>query len=165
MVLYLAERLAKQLMEQHHVVPPWKFEFDNAKRRFGLCNYTDKIISISQHLVLLNDEPEVRNVILHEIAHVLCPGDGHNWYWKMRAQSIGCDGERCYSDDEVETPETKYVAYCGRGHKFGRMQLAKKNYVCTQCRVNHGDKTVLVYKENPLFIKPVEKNFAKFFRK
>ena len=164
MILYLAERLAKELMIQHGIVAPWKFEFDNAKRRFGQCDYTNRVLSLSRYLVEINDEPEVRNVILHEIAHVLCPGQGHNWHWKMKAKSIGCDGERCYNDTDVETPETKYIATCTEGHVFGRMQKVPANvfYTCNKCINN---KTELVYTLNPLYVGTQNRNFAKFFRK
>lgn len=115
----------------------WTFEFTRSKRTFGWCDSTNKIISLSKHLSLLNDEPQIRNTILHEIAHALVGAKhGHNHYWLRVAQSIGCDGQRCYSNDEVVTPPRKFKGTCPecgytvRKHKRG-------NYACKVCCNKH----------------------------
>ncbi len=63
-----AENLALTLMEDNGV-GTWSFRFDNAKRRCGACFYSRRTITLSRHFVTLNDEAEVRDTILHEIAH------------------------------------------------------------------------------------------------
>ena len=78
MTLTEARQLAHDLMRLHKVPAVWSFQFDHSKVRFGKCNYTKKEISLSRHLVQLNSEAEVRDTILHEIAHALAPrGAGH----------------------------------------------------------------------------------------
>ncbi|HYO07513.1 MAG TPA: SprT-like domain-containing protein, partial [Tepidisphaeraceae bacterium] len=81
MNLYAARLLTRSLMNQHGL-SDWRFDFDHARRRFGSCRPRQKLITLSRHLVFLNEEPEVRDTILHEIAHALTPGDGHGRRWK-----------------------------------------------------------------------------------
>lgn len=57
---------------------------------------------------------DVRDTILHEIAHAITPGAGHIQLWKDTAISIGCSGERYYNCEgtieETETfTEPKYI--------------------------------------------------------
>ncbi|NBT51009.1 MAG: hypothetical protein EBT12_05555, partial [Marivivens sp.] len=85
-------------------------DFDDAKTRFGQCRYTPKEISLSRPLTKANDEEQVRDTILHEIAHALTPGEGHGNVWKKVAIKIGCDGKRCYDSKSIITPESKYMA-------------------------------------------------------
>lgn len=119
-----AESLANSLMMKHNVYQRgWRFKFDNAKRRFGVCKYRSKIISLSKNLTALNNVLEVQDTILHEIAHALTPGQHHNNVWKMKAEELGCRSERCYSNEKVITPISKYEAKCegcGKVHKKHR---------------------------------------------
>jgi hypothetical protein len=110
MKLNEARDLAIQLMTNHGIVEQgWRFEFDNAKRRFGCCKYGSRRITLSLYLTELNNIDEVKNTILHEIAHALCPRQGHNSVWKRKAIEIGCSGDRCYSSDKVETVKGNYI--------------------------------------------------------
>jgi SprT protein len=112
MTLDDAESLAKQLMKLHRVPRGWSFVFDRSKVRFGKCDYRRKQISLSKYLVELNSVDEVRDTILHEIAHALAPrGAGHGPAWKRLALSIGCNGQRCYGRG-VARPAPKYRATC-----------------------------------------------------
>lgn len=135
-----AKNLAIQLMNQHGLLDKnWSFEFDNARRRFGVCNYRYKRIGLSKHLVSLNDESQVRDTILHEIAHALVGAKhGHDYVWRTKAIEIGCDGQRCYSSNVVETPESRYIATCnGCGEVFKRHKMTQKmrfiNSSCASC--------------------------------
>jgi SprT protein len=112
MELAQARKLADDLMRLHKLSPKWTFTFDRSKVSFGKCFYSKKQISLSRHLVELNDEAEVRDTILHEIAHALAPrGAGHGVAWRSVAQSIGCNGQRCYGT-EVVRPAPKYKGMC-----------------------------------------------------
>ena len=112
MTLTQARNLALRLMRLHKLSPEWSFGFDRSKVRFGKCNYANKEISLSRYVVELNGEEEVRETILHEIAHALAPrGAGHGAAWRSVARSIGCQPKRCYSD-EVVRPTPKYKGTC-----------------------------------------------------
>jgi hypothetical protein len=87
MILKDAEALAQQLMSEHGL-SHWHFEFDRAVRRFGFCMYGIRTITLSRKFTLLNSEPEVRNTILHEIAHALVgPNHGHDKVWRTNAKA------------------------------------------------------------------------------
>src|SRR6185295_3198167 len=57
----------------------------------GLCMHRDKIIILNSHHVDIHPEAEIINTIKHEVAHALCPGQGHNDVWASKAREIGCD--------------------------------------------------------------------------
>lgn len=147
--------MANELMVKHGLINSgWKFEYDNARRRFGCCKHRSKRITVSKHLVSLNDEARVKNTILHEIAHALVGcGHGHDWVWKRKAIEIGCDGERCYSSAKVTTPESKYIAEChgcGKIHKKHRATRVSSS--CGECSGGRYNPTFkLDYKINPKF--------------
>lgn len=105
------KKLAEELIVFHKL--DWKFKFDNAKKRFGVTKYRTKTISLSRHLCQLNTVENVRDTILHEIAHALAgPKAGHGIVWKKIAKEIGASTERCYSIQEVVVPKAKWNATC-----------------------------------------------------
>jgi predicted SprT family Zn-dependent metalloprotease len=113
MDLITTHNKAFELMKKHGLVAMgWTFKFDNAKRRFGVCRYRSRVIGLSRELTLLNSEAEVVDTILHEIAHALTPRHHHDAVWRAKAIEIGCNGERCYSSDDVKTPKGNYEAIC-----------------------------------------------------
>lgn len=116
----------------------WRFRFDRARRRFGCCNYTRKLITLSRPLTLLNHEPEVRDTLLHEIAHALSPGDNHGRRWRAKCREIGAKPRRCYTDETVASPPRRPARYewgcvpCGWWVE--RRRRTRANYVCAKCR-------------------------------
>ena len=111
MTLKDAKALAQQLMSEYRL-SHWHFEFDRAVRRFGFCVYGIRMITLSKKFTVLNSEQEVRNTILHEIAHALVePNHGHGRVWKAKAKELGCTGSRC-CDRSVVAPVTKWIAEC-----------------------------------------------------
>jgi predicted SprT family Zn-dependent metalloprotease len=111
----LAKHLANHLLNVHGLTQKgWKFNFDSAKKRFGVCCHGPKTIGLSLPLTKLNTEEQVKDTILHEIAHALVgPQHGHDNVWKRKCIEIGAKPERCYSSSEVTQPKMKYVATCG----------------------------------------------------
>lgn len=151
MELIKAQRLAQELMTKHGLISPvWTFKFDNARRRFGVCRRfnrkavfsNEKIfvrgeISLSKPLVLINDETKVRDTILHEIAHALTPGHGHDAVWKRKCVEIGAKPQRCYTEKDTNTLKStaKYQATCGGcGVQHGKHRIKPQymvdSYAC-----------------------------------
>ena len=89
----------------------WRFRFDHARRRFGSCRYRQKLITLSRPLTILNPEEQVRDTLLHEIAHALTPGDGHGARWKRKCREIGARPQRCYTDASVLSPPRRPAPY------------------------------------------------------
>ena len=53
--------------------------YDSAKRRAGVCRFATQTLGLSAPLTTLHSEVEVRDTILHEIAHALVgPRHGHD---------------------------------------------------------------------------------------
>ena len=129
---------ARMLMTNHGLIKRgWRFEFDYAKCRAGQCNYRKKVISLSKVITELATEDQVRDTILHEIAHALVgPGHGHTHVWKYTARQIGCNGKRCH---DHATPEGKYLGTCpGCSHE--QRKHRRTRVACRMCcnKHNHG---------------------------
>jgi predicted SprT family Zn-dependent metalloprotease len=151
-----AEALARQLMQEHGLTgadgkllplgKQWRFKFDNAVRRFGYCSHRQQTISLSRNLVELNEEPRVRNTILHEIAHALCsPKDGHNRNWRSMARAIGCDASTYYDSNAVAAPAKKYTGHCPNCSKEIKAHRRNKIACGNCCRRYNGGKFTKEY--------------------
>ena len=129
MNLHEAKKLAEELILTHKLYG-WRFVFDGAKTRFGLCSYRNRTISLSRYLTLKREESFVRNTILHEIAHALVGcGNGHNSVWRNKALSIGCNGQRCGNDVSLKPSWVGTCPSCGvKVERFRR-----KNIACGKC--------------------------------
>ncbi len=124
--------LAEDLLE-HHGLTGWTVELDSAKRRAGICRFGPKVLGLSAPLTVLHSEDEVRDTVLHEIAHALAgPRHGHDSVWRDIAVRIGCSGERCVSPDapRVEPP---WLGTCAAGHTTGRHRRPERVVACGQC--------------------------------
>lgn len=60
----------------------------------------------------MNSENDVKDVILHEIAHALIGhGNGHNRVFYRKCIEIGSTPQRCYGQN-IKKPKPKYYVYC-----------------------------------------------------
>jgi len=120
-----AAQLANDLLLKHapdHVIyEGWKFGgFDRAKKRYGQCNYADRVITLSGHFVDHGPDEEIRQTILHEVAHVLAgPGTGHGPEWLAKARSIGYTGKRTKNVPLPAHTDYVWIGRCGNGCKVG----------------------------------------------
>lgn len=128
-----ARHLAVDLM-QRHGLGTWRFRFDHAKRRLGSCHYTQHTITLSRPLVILNDEPVVRDTVLHEIAHALTPGAGHGPAWRRMAVQVGAEPQRCAEASGLNMPPARYFLVCDGCRKaLPRYRKPRQRYVCRSC--------------------------------
>lgn len=127
-----AEELALALMREHGLLPRWKFAFDRAVRRFGSCNERKRLITLSARLTELNSQYQVRDTILHEIAHALVGvRAGHGRKWRKMASIIGCNARSCYGD-EVRQPAGRFVGRCPTcGYEIYRAR--RRRVSCGKC--------------------------------
>jgi predicted SprT family Zn-dependent metalloprotease len=106
-----AEEMAHSLMDRW-LDRSWTFKWNRQTRAFGETNYRDRIISLSKPLCEVNSTEEIRDTILHEIAHALAgPGSGHGPEWKMWATKVGARPEAQSGEDTVSAPP-KVIGVC-----------------------------------------------------
>jgi predicted SprT family Zn-dependent metalloprotease len=109
-----ARDLAELLMAEHGL-GNWTFEFDRAIRRTGACHYWKTTISLSEPITRLRSVAEVRDVVLHEIAHALVAEDStavrpHGKEWRAMAVKLGVDPH--HRSTATEWPAAKWRADC-----------------------------------------------------
>ena len=143
----LAEALIKQYAPSNTI-----FRFDNAKSRLGVCKNRKSyfIIALSEAFIEQMTEEEVKNTILHEIAHALTPYQNHNKIWKTIALAIGCDGEVAFKR-HIEVKK-KYRTICPVCKKI-TYKHRKYDIACGDCcdKFNNGKydaKYKLVFSKN-----------------
>jgi phage FluMu protein Com len=145
--LFEIERQAKMLMTAHGV-GSLAFAFDNSKRRLGAMHslrvngvHLPKKITISKHYALILPMEEIRNTVLHEIAHALAPGDGHGYRWKAKAREIGAKPERCASPSA--SPKAPIEGRCPKCDVkvSDHFRRPSRTYIHRTCR------TVLIYRK------------------
>lgn len=88
----------------------WTGRIDSAVRRFGVCNYRERTISLSRHLAAINSDEETLDTILHEIAHALAgPDCGHDERWRSVASRIGANPDGIHDAEEASSISGAYV--------------------------------------------------------
>lgn len=145
LTLVAARDLAVQLMRGHGL-DGWAFGFNRNVRRAGVCRYPTPRrpgrIELSAHFVARNGTAEVRDTILHEIAHALVgPAHGHDAVWKAKCREIGAKPERCYGE-HVAMPKGRWRAECrGCNRGFDRHRRPKRltGWYCRACGKDRGE--------------------------
>ena len=109
MDLFLARRMAEELLDKWDC-GHYSFAWIHTKKACGRCSYTKMELQLSTHHVRLNDEETIRDTILHEIAHILTPGHGHDSVWKEACRRIGAKPERLAHG--VKAPSKNWAWTC-----------------------------------------------------
>jgi len=84
---FLREQLDLNGLQEWHV----RLTTDLSRPFLGMCSYKDKCIILNAHHIDIHPDVEVKNTILHEIAHALMPMHGHDSFWMEKAKALGCD--------------------------------------------------------------------------
>ena len=72
----------------------WRFRFESARSRAGVCRQNTRIIALSVSYVLRAPWDDIRDTLLHEIAHAIVgPGHGHDAAWQTAARAHRLHGE------------------------------------------------------------------------
>lgn len=152
MKLQEAKELALKLMSEH-LNDSWRFEFMNSKKAIGQCRQMRYVnagwIRLSRVLVPVLSEAEVKDTILHEIAHALVGAHhGHDWVWQRKALEIGCNGQRTAKIDVVNQVNYKYKATCPCcGNISGISRKPKRDYWCKCTNRTFRPEDKLVWKQ------------------
>lgn len=116
-----------------HGLHDWQLVFDRAKARAGVCRPATQQIGLSLVLTVLHDESDVRDTVLHEIAHAIVgTRHGHDGVWRAKAREIGCSATRCLPDDapRVQAP---WQGRCAGGHEVSRHRRPERVMSCRRC--------------------------------
>lgn len=153
--LQRAHELACSLRDEHGL-PGWRIEFDNAKRRAGVCKHGSRTIGLSSALTRLHSEAEVRETILHELAHALAgPAHQHDDVWRQIAVSIGSNGSRCVPEDAPRVVGN-WRGRCAGGHEFDRHRRPDRVLLCRRCKVPETAPRIIqwTYRGRPVTMHP-----------
>ena len=124
--------LARSLMEQHGV-GDWGLALDRARRRAGLTDHARHRITLSRALMSLYDEAQVRETVLHEIAHArVGASHGHDAVWRAEARRLGATGRRLV-DREAPQIQGRWRGTCPAGHTVARMRRPSLPLACAAC--------------------------------
>ncbi|WP_432564688.1 SprT family zinc-dependent metalloprotease [Kineococcus sp. SYSU DK003] len=122
--------MARRLVVEHGL-DGWTVVLDRARTRAGICRADRREIGLSAPLTALHDEDEVRDTVLHEIAHALVgPRHGHDAVWKAMARRIGCSAER--TSTAARAPGA-WAGTCPAGHVLTRHRRPSRVMACARC--------------------------------
>ena len=103
-----------ETMMEHYGLEGWTFEFIKTRRVIGRCNHKRQVIQLSA-LWADGSEANIKDTILHEIAHALTRGHGHDKVWKAMCVKIGAKPERCATTKDSPSVKPRYVAVDNKG--------------------------------------------------
>ena len=130
--------MARDLMSKHSELDLWRFSFENYKKSFGRCNYTTRTISISSYLCDSMTDIAIKDTLIHEIAHALTRGHGHDNVWRRKCAELGGVPERTASTSksliEGAILQSKYTLTCPCcGYKIPKHRAIKHSISCGIC--------------------------------
>lgn len=128
-----AEALIRMHLDPLFGADSWAFGFDRAKRRAGLCNYTDRRITVSRYLAAKFEDDEIHQILLHEVAHAMAGAEaGHGREWKRIAAEIGYVGGRTH-DGDIAHELAPWLGVCPAGHEYARFRRPTRESSCGRC--------------------------------
>lgn len=137
-------RFANAALKEHGL-DDWQFKLSNHKVLVGQCKHRNKVIHFSLYYLERSTWEEVKDTILHEIAHALVGlGHGHDYVWESKCIEIGAKPERLAGEDAKTNAKPNYVIKCPScGWKLYRYRMRKRNFGsrCPEC-----DTEVKIYK-------------------
>lgn len=166
------ERNCKALMTVHGV-GSLGFAFDGTKTRIGACHFTHVNgvqlpvkITISRHFASILQMDEIRDTMLHEIAHALTPGDGHGRRWQAKCRELGMThvAAKKRTSAAPETPWKGYCATCGTCQ--GKQHRAPlRVYLCAApaCKRLRYTERILNWKKDGKFV-PAQDMPQRFYK-
>lgn len=82
-LIYDDEQIVEYLTED------WKFEISDSIENPAEIDYETATISMSSVFIKDVGKADVYEALMHEIAHALCPKEGHNWIWISICRLLG----------------------------------------------------------------------------
>jgi predicted SprT family Zn-dependent metalloprotease len=139
-----ARTMGIALMGEHGLISQgWKFGFCNRRGSFGVCDCTLQKILVSKYNLVNLELDELKDTILHEIAHALAwirhgwNGHGHGRVWKMICLEVGAEPTRLKAVKNIVT-KSEYTIHCACGtqyeyHRRPKHAVNSGRYRCRDC--------------------------------
>lgn len=143
-----AEHQARLLIAANGLDPNL-FKWNRGKSLLGQMGYninhlTDTItitsISLSSYWTEAMSEDEVREIMLHEIAHALLPRENHGWRFKQKVRELGgVARDHCYSPSKETRARMEQIApplwvgSCKGGHTVTAHRAPTVVRSCGKC--------------------------------
>ena len=140
MKLEHAKETAIDFMEDFGLLSKgWTFTFSNKKRAYGTCHWGRKEISLSKYLVPHMSYKDIKDTILHEIAHAIDADkrgfSAHDKTWKSIAKSIGADPMASHEKADLPIESFNYYHECPVcGQQYGVYKRPRAQYICRDCK-------------------------------
>jgi len=139
----LMEELGERYLGEPLQAIGWKFQFDRARRRLGICWWEHagrrvRVISLSRFYAGWMGWSEMEDVVRHEVAHAIDfetrGKSDHGPVWQAIACKVGADPTRLYEGPFVPDRGSKYVGICPSceiEHPFYRRVI--RIHACSVC--------------------------------
>lgn len=161
-ILIKYENFANELLKKHNLTD-WKFVYNKrtSSRTLGICKHSRKEIHLNKRYALVASEKYVIDTIIHEIAHALTKGHGHDNIWKAKCIELGCKPNRTKKlDENINIKLSRYVGICPTCNNKIYSNSNKTNFIHVSCANNDYKNTgksnfnnhIYVWKSNENFI-------------
>lgn len=128
--------MARSLMDQHGL-GEWYLSTDRRATRAGACYEGFRTIVLSANMLrnpCISDK-QVRNIVLHEIAHALVGASHqHDDVWRQKAIEIGCDGQEFHSMMFTKPKAKVQCSGCLKSKFLYRLHKSWFLKVCSACK-------------------------------
>ena len=159
-----AKKLTRQLLAENNI-NEYMVKISNSKMLLGQANGYHKYIKLSRHLIELNNIDIIKDIILHEIAHVLTLREfdsitneglidynnsykSHGKVFKSYCRKLNCSNGSYISNPLLEMPKPKQwfaiCKNCGISHCIHRHRKPTKRL----CKCYYKNPSDLVYRDN-----------------
>lgn len=96
-------------------------------RKYGKVSYH---ISYNTHFIKANFEDFIKNIVPHEVAHILCfmkptLGKGHDYGWASVCQELGGSADRCHAYELDYSDYYTYITTTGHELKISKHRHTK----------------------------------------
>ncbi|MGR3914459.1 MAG: SprT-like domain-containing protein [Gammaproteobacteria bacterium] len=120
----------RQLLRRHGLTD-WSARLDDSGSRAGACDYREKVILLSRLFLRGAPAADVRDTILHEVAHALAgAAHYHDARWRKIARQIGCSARRCH---DIEFAPPRWIMRCPNGCFALARNRRMRGLTCMQC--------------------------------
>ena len=128
---------------QTFLQPGWTFSVDSAKRRAGLCNYSQKQISLSRYYIDLHTVDDCLQVLAHELGHATAgKAAGHGRKWLAAARQFGYRNEK-FTGITIAEEHAPWLGSCPAGHQHFRYRKPTRALSCLKCSSQFSTKHLI----------------------